>query len=100
MPHSGGAGRPHLLCGGHAGGEALPGGGETTCCPAPLGGACGWPVLNALGVKPLVQAGMRLGEGTGAVAVMPMLDMAMAVYHGDTFDDLRIEAYTPQSEDF
>ena len=60
----------------------------------------GWPVLNALGVRPLVQAGMRLGEGTGAVAVMPMLDMAMAVYHGDTFDDLRIEAYTPQSEDF
>lgn len=60
----------------------------------------GWPVLNALGVKPLVQAGMRLGEGTGAVAVMPMLDMAMVVYHGDTFDDLQIEAYTPQSEDF
>ena len=60
----------------------------------------GWPVLNALGVKPLVQAGMRLGEGTGAVAVMPMLDMAMVVYHGDTFDDLQIEAYTPQAEDF
>ncbi len=60
----------------------------------------GWPVLNALGVKPLLQAGMRLGEGTGAVAVMPILDMAMVVYNGDTFDDLQIEAYTPQSEDF
>ena len=60
----------------------------------------GWPVLNALGVKPLLQAGMRLGEGTGAVAVMPIFDMAMVVYNGDTFDDLQIEAYTPQSEDF
>ena len=55
------------------------------------------PVLNALGVKPILHAGMRLGEGTGAVAVMPILDMAMAVYNGDTFDDLQIEAYTPQS---
>ena len=55
------------------------------------------PVLGALGVKPILHAGMRLGEGTGAMAVMPILDMAMAVYNGDTFDDLQIEAYTPQS---
>lgn len=55
------------------------------------------PVLGALGVKPILQAGMRLGEGTGAVAIMPILDMAMAVYNGDTFDDLQMEAYTPQS---
>lgn len=57
----------------------------------------GWPALRALGVTPIIQAGMRLGEGTGAVAVMPVLDMAMAVYNGDTFDDLSIDAYTPQS---
>ena len=55
------------------------------------------PVLCTLGVKPILQAGMRLGEGTGAVAVMPILDMAMAVYNGDTFDDLQMEAYTPQN---
>lgn len=61
------------------------------------GEPAGWPVLNALGVQPILQAGMRLGEGTGAVAVMPILDMAMAVYNGDTFGDLQIEAYTPQS---
>ena len=54
-------------------------------------------MLNALGVKPILQAGMRLGEGTGAVAVMPILDMAMTVYNGDTFDDIQIEAYTPQN---
>lgn len=56
-----------------------------------------WPVMDALGVRPLLQAGLRLGEGTGAVAVMPVLDMAMTVYNGDTFDDLQIEAYTPQN---
>ena len=61
------------------------------------GEPAGWPVLNALGVKPILQAGMRLGEGTGAVAVMPILDMAMAVYNGDTFADIHMEAYTPQS---
>lgn len=61
------------------------------------GEPAGGPVLNALGVKPILQAGMRLGEGTGAVAVMPILDMTMAVYNGDTFDDLQMEAYTPQS---
>ena len=61
------------------------------------GEPAGWPVLNALGVKPILQAGMRLGEGTGAVAVMPILDMAMTVYNGDTFDDIHVEAYTPQN---
>jgi len=38
-------------------------------------------VLSALGLKPLIDAGMRLGEGTGAVAVLPLLDMALEVYH-------------------
>ena len=55
------------------------------------------PVLHTLGVTPIVQAGMRLGEGTGAVAIMPVLDMAMSVYNGDTFDDLNMDAYTPQN---
>lgn len=34
-------------------------------------------VLEALGLRPFLFAGMRLGEGTGAVAVMPLLDMAL-----------------------
>lgn len=54
------------------------------------------PAMEALGLRPIIQAGLHLGEGTGAVAVMPLLDMAMAVYNGDTFDDINIEAYTPQ----
>lgn len=57
----------------------------------------GQKVLDALGVKPLITAGMRLGEGSGAVAALPLLDMALAVYHsGQTFDHLGMEAYTPQ----
>jgi len=37
-------------------------------------------VMEALGLTPLIRAGMRLGEGTGAVAALPLLDMALAVY--------------------
>lgn len=55
-------------------------------------------VLDALELTPLINAGMRVGEGTGAVAAMPLLDMAVAVYKGmSTFGDISIEAYTPQS---
>lgn len=54
-------------------------------------------VLEALGKRPLITAGMHLGEGTGAVAAIPLLDMACAVYHGCyTFHDGGIEAYQPQ----
>ena len=54
-------------------------------------------VLEALGKRPLITAGMHLGEGTGAVAAIPLLDMACAVYYGCyTFDDGGIEAYRPQ----
>lgn len=54
-------------------------------------------VLDALGKTPLITAGMRLGEGTGAVCAIPMLDMALSLYQdGTTFDGTGIEAYTPQ----
>ena len=53
-------------------------------------------VLEELGLKPFLYANMRLGEGTGAAAVMPLLDMALAVYDGmTTFADEQIEAYQP-----
>ena len=56
----------------------------------------GQMVLEALGKRPLITAGMHLGEGTGAVAAMPLLDMACAVYQGCyTFRDGGIEAYQP-----
>lgn len=54
-------------------------------------------LLEALGLRPLITAGMHLGEGSGAVAALPLLDMAAAVYNsGHTFGRLGIDAYTPQ----
>ena len=55
-------------------------------------------LLDALDFKPLLTAELHLGEGSGAVAVLPLLDMALSVYHsGQTFGRLGIEAYTPQN---
>lgn len=55
-------------------------------------------VLDELGLKPLITAEMRLGEGSGAVAALPLLDMALAVYHsGHTFGKMGMEPYTPQN---
>ncbi len=46
-------------------------------------------VLAALDLVPVISAGMRLGEGTGAVAVLPLLDMTLAVYQDlMTFADI------------
>ncbi len=54
-------------------------------------------VLQALGKRPLLTAEMRLGEGTGAVCAMPLLDMALAVFReAYTFADGGIPAYAPQ----
>lgn len=53
--------------------------------------------LEALGLQPLIHADMALGEGTGAVALLPLLDLALAVYRGSsTFSALNIPAYQPQ----
>lgn len=50
-------------------------------------------LLDELRLKPFICAEMRLGEGTGAVCALPMLDMALAVYGGSSFADIGIEAY-------
>lgn len=56
-------------------------------------------IMEELHMQPILHADMALGEGTGAVALVPMLDMALRVYHGThTFDDLGMDAYTPQEE--
>lgn len=55
-------------------------------------------VMQALGLRGVISAGMRLGEGSGAVAALGLLDTALAVYNsGHSFGALGIEAYTPQS---
>ena len=54
-------------------------------------------VLEALGKAPLLTAGLHLGEGTGAVASIPLWDMALAVYdHCYSFAEGGITPYTPQ----
>ncbi|MDE6627092.1 MAG: cobyrinate a,c-diamide synthase [Lachnospiraceae bacterium] len=50
--------------------------------------------LEALGLEAVLHGRMCLGEGTGAVALFPILDMAMAVYRNmGSFTDYDIEAY-------
>ena len=40
---------------------------------------------------------MHLGEGTGALCLLPLLDMAMSLYDGLVFSDIGMDAYTPQA---
>ncbi|MDO5485466.1 MAG: nicotinate-nucleotide--dimethylbenzimidazole phosphoribosyltransferase, partial [Sarcina sp.] len=45
-------------------------------------------------VSPILHAGMHLGEGTGAVALFPLLDMAVDIYYKmDTFEGIAVEKY-------
>lgn len=50
--------------------------------------------LEALSLRAIIDADMSLGEGSGAVLLMPMIDAALAVYRGmGSFDDIHVEAY-------
>lgn len=47
-----------------------------------------------LGLEPVIDGDMALGEGTGAVMMFPLLDMALSVYQDrTTFADILIEQY-------
>lgn len=47
-----------------------------------------------LGLNPVIDAGMALGEGTGAVMMLSLLDMAFRIYNeGTTFLDMEMEPY-------
>ena len=51
-------------------------------------------VLSSLGMEAPITAGMHLGEGTGAVALMPLIDQALAVFESSaSFADTGIDAY-------
>ena len=53
-------------------------------------------LMSALELEPFLHAKMCLGEGSGAVAIFPILDMACAVYNNmSTFSDIQIEEYQP-----
>lgn len=51
-------------------------------------------VQQVLGLPAIIHGRLCLGEGSGAVALLPLLDMGLSVYRNmGTFDDLQIEAY-------
>jgi nicotinate-nucleotide--dimethylbenzimidazole phosphoribosyltransferase len=54
-------------------------------------------VMEALGMEPMLNLGMRLGEGTGAALGFQVFDAAFAAYYQmGTFEDATIEQYVPQ----
>ena len=53
-------------------------------------------LLEKLGLEAPLDAGMHLGEGSGALMLMPLLEIALEVYrNGQSFERLGIEAYRP-----
>lgn len=51
-------------------------------------------LAEELELTPVIDAGLALGEGTGAVMLFPLLDMALSVYQDrTTFADIHIEQY-------
>ena len=51
-------------------------------------------LLEFIGVKAPINAGLRLGEGTGAAMLLPLLDAALAVYNSPhSFESLEMERY-------
>lgn len=54
-------------------------------------------VMEALGLEPMLNLGMRLGEGTGAALGLQLVDAALAAYNQmGSFEDASIEQYVPQ----
>jgi len=53
-------------------------------------------LMEELNLNPIIKCRLSLGEGTGAVAVMPLLEMALSEYRNmPTFTDIQIEEYKP-----
>lgn len=51
-------------------------------------------ILEALGKEAVIHGNLCLGEGSGAVALFPFIDMGAAVYESmSTFDDIHVEQY-------
>ena len=54
-------------------------------------------ILDFIGLEPLITAKMRLGEGTGGIMFLPLLDGAIAVYNSaHRFEELPMERYVEQ----
>ncbi len=61
------------------------------------GEPAGEGLMALMGLHPVIDAGLRLGEGTGALLLLPLLEGALSLYrNAHRFDDTPIERYTPQ----
>lgn len=56
-------------------------------------GACNRRHSGGIGPASAHKRGHAPGGGSGAVALLPLLDMALAVYDAASFDDLGMDAY-------
>lgn len=51
-------------------------------------------ILQELGLEPALDAGLCLGEGSGAAAAFPLIDMGAEIYHKmSTFEQISVDAY-------
>ena len=51
-------------------------------------------IAKELELEPVIDGNLALGEGTGAVMMFSLLDMALSIYQGRiTFDEIEIEQY-------
>ena len=51
-------------------------------------------IMDRLGLSPVINAGLALGEGTGAVMLFGLLDIAFSLYTSNTtFDEMQIDQY-------
>lgn len=50
--------------------------------------------MKELGLEPVIDGRMALGEGTGAVMMLSLLEMTLCVYRKRTlFSDIKVEQY-------
>lgn len=51
-------------------------------------------IMNTLSLEPVIYGDLALGEGTGAVMLFSLLDVAMSLYESDTtFQDMELKPY-------
>lgn len=65
--------------------------------PSHYPGRTGKLLLESIGLEPVIDGGLRLGEGTGGALLIPLLDGALALYRNShRFDDINIDRYREQ----
>ena len=51
-------------------------------------------IMRELRIEPVIDGNLALGEGTGAIMMCTLLDMALSLYESETtFSDVEMEQY-------